>query len=528
MSDKNIDFEIKKEDFEFAQVDKRIHDTKFDTKPIGYFHSAMRRFAKNKASVVAAVIILVLLLFAIIGVEVSRFDISFQDNDYLSYLPKIKGLEWLGFDGASKVTISEADYWAYKAIEAETGFNPIVKVYKDYDVTTMTGTLKTTKHYYDVRLDSYAKAGNIFKVLTDDEYIALQKYQDEHGIQLIYPAFPVNSKEENATLDQYDANKWYVTEDAEKGPKKGLPIGILPDKSGVNWTNRYIAFGGYDENGKPADGYYSSMKLEGAENHLYNYAIRKQNSWYVRINSYRYFEYKYGFEPEFWFGTNQYGQDIFVRLSAGARFSFLLATCVSLINLVIGAIYGAIEGYYGGIIDMGMERIVEILSGVPFMVVVTLFSLHLSAKVGAIPSLLFAFITTGWIGTASTVRTQFYRFKGQEYVLAARTLGANDGRLMFRHIFPNAIGTMITSSVLAIPGVIFSESTLSYLNIVNLNSGNITSVGTLLAGGNAVIKTSPHIILFPALFISLLMISFNLFGNGLRDAFNPSLRGSED
>ena len=129
---------------------------------------------------------------------------------------------------------------------------------------------------------------------------------------------------------------------------------------------------------------------------------------------------------------------------------------------------------------------------------------------------------------SGTVRMQFYRFKNQEYVLAARTLGAKDPRIMFKHILPNALGTIITSVVLVIPGVIFSETSLSYLGIINLETGSMTSVGTLLAGGQPYLVTYPHMIVYPAIFISLLMLSFNLFGNGLRDAFNPSLRGTED
>jgi oligopeptide transport system permease protein len=227
-------------------------------------------------------------------------------------------------------------------------------------------------------------------------------------------------------------------------------------------------------------------------------------------------------------GTNSMGQDLFSAIGIGARFSIIFAVLVSAINLFIGAIYGAIEGYYGGTADIVMERIAEILSGVPFIVVVTLFQMHLASKVGVVACLLFAFVTTGWIGTAGLVRTQFYRFKNQEHILAARTLGASDARLMFRHIFPNALGTIITSVVLVIPGVIFSESTLSYLNIVNLETSSVTSVGTLLANGQGMMSSYPHIILFPALFISLLEISFNLFGNGLRDAFNPALRGADE
>ena len=251
-------------------------------------------------------------------------------------------------------------------------------------------------------------------------------------------------------------------------------------------------------------------------------------SYKCRIFKYAYFQYRYGFEPAFAFGTNALGQDILTRLASGARFSLVFAVCIACINLFIGAIYGAIEGYYGGAIDMLMERISDILSRVPFMVVATLFQLHLAKKVGVVPSLLFAFVLTGWIGMASTVRMQFYRFKGQEYVLASRTLGAKDTRIMFKHIFPNALGTIVTSSVLVIPGVIFQESTLTYLGIVNLDSSTTTSVGTMLANGRQYLSSDPHIILFPALFISLLMISFNLFGNGLRDAFNPALRGSDE
>ena len=175
-----------------------------------------------------------------------------------------------------------------------------------------------------------------------------------------------------------------------------------------------------------------------------------------------------------------------------------------------------------------MERIAEILGEVPFLVVATLFQMHLAKKVGPVPSLLFAFVMTGWIGIAGRVRMQFYRFKNQEYVLAARTLGASDKRLIFRHIFPNAIGTIITSTVLIIPNVVYSESMLTYLGIVNLETSGITSVGTMLSHGQTYMSTNPHILLFPALFISLLEIAFNLFGNGLRDAFNPSLRGAEE
>ena len=175
-----------------------------------------------------------------------------------------------------------------------------------------------------------------------------------------------------------------------------------------------------------------------------------------------------------------------------------------------------------------LDRITDILNNVPFIVVATLFQLHLSAKVGVVPSFLFAFVLTGWIGMAALTRKQFYRFKGQEYVLAARTLGASDRRLMFKHIFPNSLGTIVTSCVLVIPGVISSETMMTYLGIINLSEFAGTSICTLMSQGQTSMTTSPHAMFFPALFVSLLLICFNLFGNGLRDAFNPSTRGVDD
>lgn len=283
------------------------------------------------------------------------------------------------------------------------------------------------------------------------------------------------------------------------------------------------------------DNYFSKKRFEGENNYLYEYAIQKDGEQFeIRVCYYEYYRYYHSqikhdriTEPYFLFGTTKTGQDIFTCLASGARFSFILAIVVASVNLIVGAIYGAIEGYYGGKVDMIMERIVEILSAVPFMIVITLLKYHMEKTSPAL-ILFIAFFLTGWIGMSGLVRMQFYRFKNQEYVLAARTLGAKDPRIMFKHIFPNALGTIVTSCVLVIPGMIFSETSLSYLGIINLNSGSMTSVGTLLADAQGYIDTHPHMILFPAVFISLLMLSFNLFGNGLRDAFNPSLRGTED
>lgn len=506
--------DIPAEMFTFARTTDHISDKKLETKPVGYFKDAFYRFRKNKSSTAAAIIILLLVLFSIFAPLMTPYTIGYIDMNMKGMLPKSRFFSQFGFwDGAKRETISEATYWSYRAMGEEMGLDPIKELYGVKEEVTYIGTLKKVTRLYTVRLDSYTKDGAVYKLLSAEEYAALQRYQDEKGVQIIYPAVPEKA---GGSFDQYNANGWYVI-----GQNK-LPKGYDAATGSVTWENQYIAYTG-------DDGYTSAMRIEG-DTPQYDYAIRKQgNQYYVRVNYYRYYEYINGFEACFLFGSNQDGRDIFVRLAYGARFSLLLAVSVSLINLVLGAIYGAIEGYYGGAADMIMERVVEILSGVPFIVIVTLFKLHLASKVGVVACLLFAFVTTGWIGTASLVRTQFYRYKHQEYVLAARTLGASDFRLIFKHIFPNALGTMITSCVLVIPGVIFSESSLSYLNIVNLEGSTATSIGTMLSNGSgATLQAYPHIIFFPALFISLLEISFNLFGNGLRDAFNPSLRGVDE
>mgnify|MGYP003294551277 CR=1 FL=1 len=251
----------------------------------------------------------------------------------------------------------------------------------------------------------------------------------------------------------------------------------------------------------------------------------------VRVLYYNYYQYLNDKEPMFLFGADAQGYDIFTRLANGARLSFILSIVVVILNLSMGIIYGSIQGYYGGKVDMIMLYLTEILGGVPTIILVTLFKMHFvdTGKISQLSALILAFAALGWIADARAVRMQFYRFKGQEYVLAARTLGANDLRLIFKHIFPNAIGTLITGWAFVIPGVIGMETTYSYLGIINFNGTSMTSIGTMLANGQAAgIDRFPHIVLFPALILGLLMIAFNLFGNGLRDAFNPSLRGSED
>lgn len=237
--------------------------------------------------------------------------------------------------------------------------------------------------------------------------------------------------------------------------------------------------------------------------------------------------------PYFYFGTDMAGRDLFALSWLALRTSLFLGVVISIINITIGIIYGAIEGYYGGKVDLMMERFAEVIGRIPWLVTLSIFVALLGP---GFLTLIFILVFSGWIGISSITRTQFYRYKGREYVLASRTLGAKDSRLIFRHILPNAIGTIITMSILSIPLVIFAESTISYLgfgighgvsfSILGVEFSGV-SIGVLMADGRNHMFARPYLTVFPAIIISILMITFNMFGNALRDAFNPTLRGSE-
>lgn len=238
--------------------------------------------------------------------------------------------------------------------------------------------------------------------------------------------------------------------------------------------------------------------------------------------------YVYGYKflgydsmPSYFVGTDAQGFDLLKSTFVGLRNSLMLGLLTFAICFSFGLVWGALSGYFGGATDIIMQRFTDILSGVPWIVIMTLCILNMGSGFG---TFILAMCLTGWIGTASLTRTQFYRFRDREYTLASRTLGANDFRLIFKHILPNAMGTIITSSVLMIPSVIFSEATISYLG---LGFQSMKSLGVILSKNQGFLSTYPYLILFPSIIMALIMISFNLFGNGLRDAFNPSLKGSE-
>ena len=502
---------IPKEKFVFAQMDTDLRDKKLETKARGFLADAMIRFRKNKSSVVAAYIILLLILFAILAPIISPYNVHYMDKLYVNMPPFVRSAAESGvglLNGAvtrDSQNDASMDYW--RGIAQETGMDPLIGIVSK-QVKAVKSRGKTVENAtYKIRNNKYYEIGVVYRVLSYDEFERIQNWQNETGVQVIYPYV-----EPKDIMDiTNNANIWYQVKDAKGTAVKDADGNFIP---------------AYSHNSAIEGAPYHSLRIPTDDGTMI-YSIRKSGSVQCRVCYYNYYRYQNGMEPTYYFGTNEQGQDLFCAIGMGARFSLVFAVIVSAINLTLGAIYGAIEGYYGGMVDMTMERISDILSGIPFVVATTLFQLHLAQKVGTVPSFLFAYVATGWIGMAALTRKQFYRFKGQEYVLAARTLGASDGRLIFRHIFPNSLGTLITSCAMVIPGVISSETSLTYLGIVNLSEFVGTSIGELMSMGQRSMTSAPHAMLFPALFFSLLMISFNLFGNGLRDAFNPTTRGED-
>jgi oligopeptide transport system permease protein len=222
---------------------------------------------------------------------------------------------------------------------------------------------------------------------------------------------------------------------------------------------------------------------------------------------------------EFWFGTDELGRDIFTRIWWGARISLFVGISAAFIDMVIGVFYGAFSGLSGGKTDEMMMRFADILHSLPYLLVVILLMVVMGP---GIPTIILAMTITGWINMARIVRAQILQLKELDFVLAAKSLGAGFSRILIQHLIPNTLGSVITTMTLTIPAAIFTEAFLSFLGLGV--QAPIASWGTMASDGLSALRYYPWRLFFPAAFISLTMLSFNLVGDGLRDALDPRLR----
>ncbi len=624
-----------KQDFQFVQLDKSIHDVKFNTKPTTFFGDAIKRFLKNKSSVAAGVIIGILSLLAVTVPIFNQNSLDRPLSEARFLPPKWPGFEGTGFmDGTTYNQNIIIDTLTDPANPAPVGFvlSAVVGDIKIYDTFSNYPSPYAYGGYLVLRSDTRSNDGYLFSaplnvnytnqfelttlisnlneeqdILPNYRLIAFVEY--DLGIQTLVPLNEFSTEYGEVSLDTISTSILAARPDGvlnstfrsrfgyqlETTPSGAYPtlyienftmnrVGVPNDVTFVNinfdsgnevmlrdaadnasvirWSvnhgaksvfeailprgdfrydNYKSAFGDVirEDVGKSVlDGYIaqgwirydfnvgiSSFELLDDRSPVRAvYSQKEVGFGSTRVFTVRalvsvYREKGFAQPPIYLFGTDVNGNDFFKIVFAGLGTSLLLGLFAALINVSIGMIWGSLSGYYGGWIDIAMERFTEILGGVPWIVLMTLIILLFGSN---FVTFLFALTLTGWIGTASLTRSQFYRYKRREYILASRTLGAKDARLIFRHILPNAIGPIVTSSVLIIPGVIFAEASISYLG---LGLQGLPSLGVALSRSQAYLQTSPHLTLFSGLIISLLLISFNLFGNGLRDAFNPSLKG---
>ncbi|GIM47117.1 dipeptide transport system permease protein DppC [Collibacillus ludicampi] len=220
-----------------------------------------------------------------------------------------------------------------------------------------------------------------------------------------------------------------------------------------------------------------------------------------------------------WFGTDDFGRDLWVRVWWGTRISLFIGIMAALMDFFIGVLYGGISAYYGGKVDDVMQRFIEIVYAIPYLLITVLLIMVMGSGIWTI---VLAYGVTGWIAMARLVRGQVLSLKEQEYVLAARTLGASPWRIITRHLIPNALGFIVVQVTFTIPQAIFTEAFLSFLGLgVKVP---LASLGMLLSDGVGSMRSFPWRLIFPSIVFSLMMLSFNLLGDGLRDALDPKLR----
>ncbi len=630
------DFELNKssglteEDFVLVQKDTKIMDKKLETKPTTFFKDAMKRFAKNRSSVVGAIILGILILLSIFVPIFSPYDIENVRSAEKFLAPKLFKTGTGFWDGTRTKThivfdtVNEvpalSDKYSIDALK-----NSIIHLTVDSEPSLIDSANPYGQGGYVVfATDAMVEGRDAFlnsKTLSfndRDDYRLEIKLSDEDDFnegKLGEYRVVLRPADGSADIVIRDFSKdhsdisFNISDALKKAGVSSLKAQIIFDLKGSAEYINYVLIESVnltagDKAGNAEDlaevsfldatamvnnadtaslGYWACSGRKGIHNSkvyycdytidtymlvygnsdLVTYSATDLKGWvdngwceydhkvgpesFKRLadecpidevvsqttlsvtkklssitgRGWNYRKFGYKAMPKYILGTDASGFDLVKRAFAGLRTSLILGVTTAAFCFCFGLVWGSVSGYFGGNVDLFMERFCDILGGVPWIVVMTLCILHLGNNFS---TFVLALCLTGWMGTAHRTRTQFYRFKGREYVLASRTLGASDARLIFKHVLPNSMGTIITGSVLMVPSVIFSEATLAYLN---LGLQGTQSFGVMMAGNQQYLGVYPNLVIFPAVIIALMMIMFNLFGNGLRDALNPSLKGSE-
>ncbi|MGC6176433.1 ABC transporter permease [Lacrimispora sp. 38-1] len=219
------------------------------------------------------------------------------------------------------------------------------------------------------------------------------------------------------------------------------------------------------------------------------------------------------------FGTDQFGRDLWVRTWMGTRISLLIAFVAAFLDLTVGVVYGAVSALIGGKVDAVMQRFIEILVGIPHLIIVILLMMIMPAGIWTI---VVALSITGWVNMARLVRAEILKLKNQEFVLAARVLGTSTSKIIWKHLIPNTVGVIVINAMFTIPSAIFTEAFLSFIGIGMQEPK--ASLGVLINNGYQVLRNFPHVLIFPAIVIVLIMVCFSILGDGLRDALDPRMR----
>jgi len=218
-------------------------------------------------------------------------------------------------------------------------------------------------------------------------------------------------------------------------------------------------------------------------------------------------------------GTDIFGRDQWTRIWYGTRISLLVGLSAALINLFIGVTYGAVSAIAGGVVDAVMQRVIEVLVGIPQLILVILAMMVLPPGIWTI---ILALSITGWVNMARLVRAEILKLKNQEFVLAARLLGTRTGKIILRHLVPNTVSVIVIQVMFSIPAAIFTEAFLSFIGIGLAEPQ--ASLGVLINNGYAKLRNSPFMLIFPSIDIVLIMVCFSILGDGLRDAFDPRMK----